>query len=160
MIDSAIVRAHQHSAGAKKSHYKQAIGRSVAGLSIKNHVLTDTTGRPIAFHLTGRAAHDLQEAGVLLGKVDASRLLADNACWAKERVIDKLKAKNYIAVIPAKSNVKNKQIYDKQVYKMKHLIENFFARLKQYRAITTRYDKLDTNFLRGVYLAALSSWAI
>lgn len=144
----------------KKSHHQQAIGRSSAGLSTKIHVLTDGKGRPIAFHLTAGGAHDLQGADALLGKVNAGVLLADKAYNAKERVLDKLKANNCLAVIPSKSNAKEKCQYDKHLYKQRHLIENFFAHLKQYRAIATRYDKLSINFLGGIYLASISIWAI
>jgi transposase len=60
MIDSTIVRAHQHSAGArKKGGENQAIGRSHGGLSTKIHALTDAVGNPVDFHLTGGEAHDL-----------------------------------------------------------------------------------------------------
>ena len=59
MIDSTIVRAHQHSAGAQKTGEDQAIGRSRGGLSTKIHALVDALGNPIGFFLTGGEAHDL-----------------------------------------------------------------------------------------------------
>jgi len=62
------------------------------------------------------------------------------------------------AVIPSKNNRKIKRLYDKYLYKARHLIENFFAKLKQYRAIATRYDKLDCSFLSGIYLASTVIW--
>ena len=68
-------------------------------------------------------------------------LLADKAYDADERVRQKLKEKGCMAVIPPKSNRKTPPDYDKDIYKERHLIENFFARLKQYRAIATRYDR-------------------
>jgi transposase len=57
-------------------------------------------------------------------------------------------------VIPPKRNRKIKRAYDKHIYKSRHLIENFFAKLKQFRAIATRYDKTARNFLAAVQLAA------
>jgi transposase len=65
-----------------------------------------------------------------------------------------LAATGKTAVIPPKSNRKVQREYDKELYKARHLIENFFARLKQYRAIATRYDKTDENFLAAIYAAA------
>jgi len=59
MIDSTIVRAHQHSAGARKTGEDQAIGRSRGGLSAKIHAQVDALGNPIGFFLTGDEAHDL-----------------------------------------------------------------------------------------------------
>jgi transposase len=73
-------------------------------------------------------------------------------------VIDKLKAQGAEAVIPPKSNRKNPRYYDKDLYQARHLIENFFAKLKQYRAIATRYDKLANSFLGGIYLASVVIW--
>ena len=61
-------------------------------------------------------------------------------------------------VIPPRKNRKEQQDYDKALYKARHLIENFFCRLKQYRAIATRYDKTARNFLAAVYLAATIVW--
>ena len=62
------------------------------------------------------------------------------------------------AVIPSKLNRTTKRDYDKDLYKARHLIENFFAKLKQYRALATRYDKLKVNFLGAIYLAATVIW--
>lgn len=62
------------------------------------------------------------------------------------------------AVIPSKSNRKEKIPHDKELYKARHLIETFFAKLKQYRAIATRYDKTARNFLGAIYLAASVIW--
>jgi transposase len=57
-------------------------------------------------------------------------------------------------VIPPKRNRRIKRTYDRHIYKSRHLIENFFAKLKQFRAIATRYDKTASNFLAAVHLAA------
>jgi transposase len=94
MLDATILRAHQHNAGAKKSLNRQAISRSQSGLNIKIHALCDGKGRPIAFHLTGGEAHDLQGADALLEKVNAPALLADKAYYAQGRVLDRLKKIN------------------------------------------------------------------
>jgi transposase len=115
-------------------------------------------GNPIGFHLTPGQAHDLEGADVLLQDLEAEALLADKAYDADERVLDKLNARNIQPVIPPKSNRKIQRTYDAELYKDRHLIENFFAKLKQYRAIATRYDKTDTNFLGAIYLAATIFW--
>jgi len=88
----------------------------------------------------------------------ADALLADKAYDADERVRQKLIEKGCIAVIPSKSNRINPASYDKDVYKERHLIENFFAKLKHYRAIATRYDKTALNFLGAIYLVSAVIW--
>lgn len=71
---------------------------------------------------------------------------------------DKLNEKGCTAVIPPRSNRNTPAKYDKDIYKDRHLIENFFAKLKQYRAIATRYDKTARNFLGAIYLVAILIW--
>jgi transposase len=123
-------------------------------LSTKIHALVDALGNPLAFLLTAGQAHDLEGADALLPQMQADVLLADKAYDADERVIEPLKAAGKAAVIPPRANRKVQRTYDEDLYKERHLIENFFLRLKQFRAIATRYDKRAVNFLAGVYLAS------
>ena len=127
-------------------------------MSTKIHTICDALGNPLAFYLTPGQFHDLEGADALIGHIEASALLADKAYDADERVLNKLKEKNCTAVIPCKSNRKQQRSYDHLWYQARHLIENFFAKLKQYRAIATRYDKTARNFLGGIYLAASVIW--
>jgi transposase len=115
-------------------------------------------GNPTDFHLTEGQAHDLDGSDVFLEDFKAEALLADKAFDADERVLEKLAEQGVQAVIPPKSNRKEPREYDKELYKARHLIENFFAKLKQYRAIATRYDKLDKSFLGGIFLASTLIW--
>ena len=115
-------------------------------------------GNPTGFYLTPGQAHDLQGADVLLTDINAEALLADKAYDADERDREVLRAQGIEPVIPGKSNRKVAIVYDKALYKARHLIENFFAKLKQYRAIATRYDKRAGNFIGAVYLAAAVVW--
>ncbi|WP_334472667.1 IS5 family transposase [Arsenophonus sp. PmNCSU2021_1] len=160
MIDSTIVRAHQHSAGAKGGIDKQAIGRSRGGLSTKIHVTVDALGNPTGFHLTPGQAHDLEGADVLLEDTQGQTIIADKGYDAQKRLVQPLKDKGKAVVIPSRSNRKQHRTYDKHLYKARHLVENFFARLKQYRAIATRYDKTAINFLGAIHLAAAVVWLI
>lgn len=88
----------------------------------------------------------------------ARTLIADKAFDADERVIEPLERAGTHIVIPPKSNRNNKRDYDEDLYKERHKIENFFGRLKQYRAIATRYDKRAHNFLGAIHLAAVVIW--
>jgi transposase len=88
----------------------------------------------------------------------ADILIADKAFDADERVIDRLTAAGKVAVIPPKANRRVSRSYDRDLYKARHLIENFFARLKQFRAIATRYDKTARNFLGAIHLVAAIIW--
>ena len=88
----------------------------------------------------------------------ADTLLADKAFDADERVIERLLTRGKSVVIPPRSNRKIQRDFDKDAYKARHLIENFFCKLKQYRATATRYDKTARNFLAAIHLAAAIIW--
>ena len=143
----------------KSPENDEAIGRSKGGLSTKIHATCDALGNPTAFHLTAGQACDLEGADALMDElIKAEAVLADKAYDADERVRNKLKEKEVLAVIPPKKNRLDPADYDKDMYKSRHLIENFFAKLKQYRAIATRYDKTAQNFLGAIYMAASVIW--
>jgi len=127
-------------------------------LSTKIHALVDALGNPLAFLLTPGQTHDLAGADALLPQMEADTLLADKAFDADARVIEPLARAGKTAVIPPKSNRKTSRAYDRELYKDRHLIENFFCKLKQFRAIATRYDKTARNFLAAIHLAAATIW--
>ena len=112
----------------------------------------------MGFFLTGGQAHDLIGADHLIPTMQAETLIADKAFDADARVLGPLAAAGKQAVIPSKANRLIPRDFDRDLYKARHLIENFFAKLKQFRAIATRYDKTARNFLAGVHLAAATIW--
>ena len=112
-------------------------------------------GNPLELTLTAGQVSDIIGFEKLFPAVNADILIADKAYDADARVIKPLKAAGKNAVIPPKKNRVIKREYDKHLYQARHLIENFFQKLKQFRAIATRYDKLAGNFLAGVKLAAI-----
>jgi len=120
--------------------------------------MVDALGNPIGFHLTGGQVHDLAGADELLPDMEAAGLLADKAYDADDRVITPLTKSGKLVVIPPKSHRRCPRDFDREIYKARHLIENFFCRLKEFRAIATRYDKTARNFLAGVHLAAIVIW--
>ena len=118
----------------------------------------DALGNPTGFHLTPGQAHDLEGADALLADTGAEAVIADRAYDAHDRLIGPLLAAGKRVVIPSRSTRKEPRDYDRHLYTARHLVENFFARLKQYRAIATRYDKTACNFLGAVHLAACVVW--
>ena len=91
--------------------------------------MVDALGNPLGFHLTGGEAHDLVGADHLLPDMQADVLIADKAFDADQRVIHPLVAAGKTAVIPPKANRRARQNFDRHLYKARHLIENFFAKL-------------------------------
>ena len=115
-------------------------------------------GNPIGFFLTGGEAHDLVGADHLLPTMEADTLIADKAFDADARVLEPLAAAGKTAVIPPRTNRSSPRDYDRELYAARHLIENFFAKIKQFRAIATRYEKTARNFLAAVQLVASVVW--
>lgn len=120
--------------------------------------MVDALGNPVGFFLSGGQAHDLVGADHLLPTMAADMLIADKAFDADDRVLAPLDAAGKTAVIPPRANRRLPRDFDHDLYKARHLIENFFAKLKQFRAIATRYDKTARNFLAAVHLAAAAIW--
>jgi transposase len=123
-------------------------------LSTKIHTLVDALGNPLSFLLTPGQVHDLAGADALLPQMAADILIADKAFDADDRVIGPLASAGKSAVIPPKKNRTTPRPFDQELYKARHLIENFFCKLKQFRAIATRFDKTARNFLAAIHLAA------
>ncbi|HGB3473279.1 TPA: IS5 family transposase [Salmonella enterica subsp. diarizonae serovar 61:l,v:z35] len=157
-IDSSIVRAHQHATGAS-THENESIGKSCGGNSTKIHLAVDSYGLPMDFLLTGGEVHDSKVAPELIARLpDAAVVVADKG-YDSEAIRELVRKKNGQPVIPRKSNSKtgNADI-DWCLYKYRHLVENAFARLKHYRAIATRYDKLARNYASTLALACCMMW--
>ena len=152
MIDATIVRAHQHSAGARKNG-PQAIGLLRGGLTTKIHALVDALGNPVELMLTPGQAHDLACAEPLINNADPDALIGDKA-YDADPFVGTLTQRGITPVIPPKANRKTPRECDFALYCERNLVERFFNQIKHFRAIATRYDKLARNFLAGVQLAA------
>ena len=123
-------------------------------MSTKIHATVDALGNPTGFTLTAGQASDLDGADELVPQIAAPTVIADKSYDAEDRVLAPLRAAGKTAVIPPRRHRKAQRAYDRDLYRARHLIENFFCKLKQFRAIATRYDKTKRNFLAAVYLAA------
>ena len=127
-------------------------------MSTKIHAAVDGLGNLARFRLTGGERHDITEAANLIeGMQNVGAVVADKAFDANS-LLAVIKAMKAMAVIPPKANRIEPRSYDKHVYKSRNLIERFFARLKQFRRIATRYDKLDIRFEAFISLAAAFIW--
>ena len=127
-------------------------------MTTKIHALVDALGNPVKVMLSPGQDHDLTCAEPLIEAVDPGALIADKAFDADARVLEPLASAGKTAVIPPRTNRSSPRDYDRELYAARHLIENFFAKLKQFRAIATRYEKTARNFLAAVQLVASVVW--
>ena len=100
----------------------------------------DGLGNPTHVHLTAGNIHDVSEASKLVEKAQGQNFIADKG-YDADKVIEAVEKKGMTAVIPAKSNRKTPRVIDGHIYKERHLVENFFCKLKRYRRVATRYEK-------------------
>ena len=157
-IDGSIVKAHQHSTGAASAD-DQAIGKSVAGNTTKIHMAADAHGLPIDFIITGGEVHDCKVAPQFVMQLPSADYTIADKGYDKEELREIIRQKSSQPVIPRKSNstIGNDDM-DWGLYKYRHLVENIFARIKHFRAIATRYDKLKRNYASIVALACGLMW--
>lgn len=127
-------------------------GRSRGGLTTKIHALVDALGNPVDVMLTPGQAHDLACAEPLIARADPQALIGDKA-YDADLLLNTLAQRDITAVIPPKANRKTPRTCDFALYCERNLVERFVNKLKHFRAIATRYDKLTRNFLAGVRLA-------
>ncbi len=127
-------------------------------MSTKIHAAVDGLGNLVRFRLTGGERHDITQAGNLIeGLQDVGAVIADKAFDAAS-LLGRIAAMKALAVIPPRANRKETRTYDQHRYKSRNLIERFFARIKQFRRIATRYDKLAIRFEAFISIAAAFIW--
>ncbi len=159
-IDSTSIRVHESSNGQKKTKDK-AIGRSRGGLTTKIHAIVDGLGNPVQFLLSPGNDHDSIHAVELLEKVPikGSNILGDRA-YGSQNIRAYITNQGASYTIPPQSNASNPWPVDWWLYKERHLVECFFQKIKWFRRVATRYDKLDSSFLAFVHLAAIIIWLL
>lgn len=159
MIDSTSMRVHSHGSGPTGGQSAQAMGRSRASLSTKIHMACDALGYPLGFILTGANVSDFDQAKPLL-----KRHLKPGACAIMDKGYDSDALRAYVnqlggtAVIALHPSRSQKPAFDEHLYRERHRIENLFSRLKHYRRIATRFEKLHRCFAAMITLACILIW--
>ena len=155
-IDSTCIKVHESANGGEKTADK-AVGRTRGGLNTKIRAIVDGLGSPVDFLLSPGNDHDSVHAVNLLGKVEisGSNILADRA-YGAHTIREYISGQGANYVIPPQGNLVSPWNIDWCLYKERHLIECFFQKIKWFRRVATRYDKLDTSFLAFVYLASVA----
>ncbi|WP_399441020.1 IS5 family transposase [Streptomyces sp. WAC08241] len=185
-VDSTIVRAHQHAAGARPKGapagepHDHALGRSRGGLTTKIHLAADGRCRPLAFVVTPGQAGDAPAFTQVMAGIRVARpndrprtrpttVLADKACSSRA-IREHLRKRRIRAVIPQPADqIANRKrlggkggrppVFDKTAYKQRNTVERCINKLKQWRGLATRYDKTATVYRAALHLAAIHIWA-
>ena len=136
---------------------EQALGRSRGGFSTKIHATVDGLGNPLRLRLTAGQRHDIIQAPDLIDGLDFDYLLADRAYGAQD-FIELLLEQGIEPVIPPKKNAKQPRDYDEWRYRERHLVECFIGKIKHFRRIFSRFDKLARRYLGFLQLASTLIW--
>ena len=138
----------------QRGEQNQAIGRSRGGRTTKIHALTDSACRPIAFMLTGGQVADCTAGELLLEQMPQASILHGDKGYDSNAIRRQIEGKGAMPNIPPKANRRWKNCFSPALYRNRNAIERMFGRLKDFRRIATRYDRLADNFLAAVCLAA------
>lgn len=147
MIDGTSVRVHHLAATLREDHQDRCLGRSRGGLTTKIHAVADGRGLPIKIAITPGHVHDLTAANELLEELPSGVMLLADRAYDADWLREKLRTKRSWANIPPKSNRKRPPVFSPWLYKKRNLIVRLFSKLKCFRRIATRYDKLGVTFL-------------
>lgn len=145
--------------GAKKgatpadAAVREGLGRSRGGLTTKVHATCDALGNPLRFLLTPGQRHDITQADALLDGYAPDAVVADKG-YDADWLADQIAAAGAEVVIPSKKNRLVPREHDANLYADRNKIERLFNRLKHYRRVATRYEKLGRNYLSFVHVAA------
>ena len=164
-LDSTSVKVHPDATGALKKRGPQAIGRSRGGMNTKIHMVAASARSAVIFALSPGQDHDAPHGRKLLRKLGPQKrkqegeqlqlfLVADRAYEGNE-TRQLAVALGYTPVIPPKSNRRHPWDYNREIYRRRNEVERLFRRLKGYRRVFTRYDKLDVIFLAFITLALI-----
>jgi transposase len=141
----------------KNGRDEEAEGKSRGGLSTKIHAAVDGPGYPLRFFLTGGQASEYGQSERLIAGFPAEHVLADKG-YDSNTFIELIESQGSLAVMPPRRHRKEQRDYDKEVYKERNLVERCFLKLKSYRRIATRYERLARNYLSMLYLVSAVIW--
>lgn len=159
-IDSTIVRAHPCAAGAAGSDgEKEALGRSRGGFSTKVHALTEALGNPLELMVTPGQASDIGQADTLLARTpEGAQALAGDKAYDSDGFVQAIEQRDMEPVIPSRRHRTQAREHDEFHYKERHLIECFFNKIKHYRRIFSRFEKLARNYLGFLQFVSALIW--
>ncbi len=160
-MDSTIIRAHRHAAGASKKsggQEAQGLGRSRGGFSTKIHAGCIDESTAVAFVLTAGQRHDSPAFDILIEEVPEDNELEDammDKGYDSNHIREELEKRGINPVIPPRKNRKEEIVYDKEKYRLRNQVERFFGKIKEFRRIATRYEKLSRTFMAMVHLVSV-----
>ena len=135
----------------------QALGRSRGGFSTKIHITVDGLGNPLRWRLTAGQSHESTEAQALLDGLVGEHVIADRG-YAGQALVDWIVEQGAEAVIPPHQRAKQPREYDTWLYRERHLVACFVNKIKHYRRVFSRFDKLASRYLGFLHFVRALVW--
>jgi transposase len=157
LLDCTHCKVHQHGLKPAGGQAAQAIGRTNGGLNTKIAAIVDMRGRPLAVALAPGQQHDTRAVQPVLAALWRRRLVADKA-FDSAAFRAQVRRRQSRACIPPRRGRRAPARFHRGYYRARHHVENYFGRLKCYRRVATRYEKLAVTFLGFVELASVLLW--
>ena len=158
MIETSVMRVHQQGAIGKRGVEIVVSVAPQGGLTTKIHALVDAQGRPIQLELTAGQASDIASAADLMSHLVPGTMLMADKGYDANALRTLVGERGASANIPPESNRKDPICFSRHLYRDRNLIERFSNRIKQFRRVATRYDKLAENVLASLKLARVRIW--
>lgn len=157
VIDGTHIKVHQDACHFFETPEKQGFGKTKGGRNSKLNAVTNGQGKLVNLKLVPGNESDMKSAKEVLGDVAGHIVLADKGydCDAIRHYIN---SSGGIANIPGRKNRKTEPFNVKEVGKRRFVVENYFGRIKRFRRVATRYDRLASTYLSFVFLASLMDW--
>jgi transposase len=173
-VDSTIVRAHQHAAGARKAGRDpaapdEALGRSRGGVTTKIHLRCEGYGKPVTVSVTAGQVHDSQAVSALMSRGAIQRIgrgrprlrpakVVGDKAYSSRRLRISLRRRGILPVIPTKVNERRQRTCDREAYRQRNIVERMINKLKNFRRIATRYEKRAANYRAMLMIAVVLLW--
>jgi transposase len=156
-VDGSHIKLHQFGTNPAGGQSAQAIGRTKGGLNTKLCALVEGRGRLMAALVAPGQMYEVEAAAPLLQTLRKVLLVGDKGFDA-DALRQQLLAQNCLACIPPRSGRRSPAWYHRGFYRQRHKIENFFQRVKLFKRVSTRYEKLALTFLNFILIAAVFDW--
>ena len=159
VMDASYVKVHQDACYFPLDDENQCFGKTKGGRNTKIHALTNGKGQALNFILTPVNKHEVTVAIDLL-EYGEDRIVLGDKGYDSDQLREEISAAGGIAQIPGKSNRIKEVFYIKEVAKIRHVVENYFCKVKRFRRVATRYDRTADTYLSFLALASLTTWII
>lgn len=157
IVDGSFVKVHQDACYPVLSAKDQAFGKTKGGRNTKLHAMTNQDGKPLNFLLCPGNEHEMKSVRDLLGDTYQSLVLADTA-YDSDPLRRWISEQGGHACIPPRKNAARYVFYEPELGRKRHVVENFFSRIKRYRRINTRYERLSETYESFVSIGSIMDW--